>query len=419
MSAIQGCARFLNSTLTVVLAAVTVGVLTSACARPMYPYLTYTHDPATSITVNYQTRKGTETTIVYYDTVPRYGRIGEYAFSASGEVHSIPNLPVERLIHRVTLNDLTPNTVYYFVAGDTAGGFTAERAFKTIPAGDEPVRFVAGGDMGATPLTATLLIRAAAQDPAFAVVGGDIAYANGEPVNWKLWDKWFELWDRHMRAPDGRMIPMFVAIGNHEVNDWDSSDPAVRAPFYFGYFGGQAPQTYFDRQFGSNLVFIALDSGHIAPHDGDQAAWLRETLAKHAAVPFKFAVYHVPLYPSHRSYNGESSERGRTSWAPLFDEFHLTAAFENHDHTLKRTKLIDNNAVSDRGVLYLGDGSWGVLPRSVDRERRWYEAFAAGKNHVWIVDVAPEGVMYRALGLKGQNLDEYTSPAVVATAVSY
>lgn len=405
-----------NSLALGVLGVTSMGAGPSSCSRPMYLYLTYPGDPATSITVNYQTVKPSKTTMVYYDTVSRQGHVDQYAFYTNGARKQIPGLPVERTIHYATLTGLEPGATYYFVAGDAAAGFSEERAFRTIPDGDEPIRFVAGGDMGVSPLTKRLLVMAGKQDPCFAVVGGDIAYANGELKNYRDWDKWFENWDTFMRAPDGRMIPMLVAIGNHEVNDSQSPDPAVRAPFYFGYFGQQAGGTYFDRPFGANIAFIALDSGHIAPHDGEQAAWLRETLARNESVPFKFAVYHVPLYPSHRPYEGENSAQDRTHWAPLFDEFHLTAAFENHDHTLKRTKPLRNNEVSDEGTLYLGDGSWGVVPRDVDAERRWYEAFAASAGHVWVVDVTRDGVTYRALNEHGKVLDRCATPAVAGAA---
>jgi len=372
-------------------------------------YLTYPGNPSTSITVGFQTRDLAETSKVYYDTVSRDGKVEHYAHVAEGTRTRIPGLPVTRTIHHVALVDLQPATTYFFVAGTDSEHVTKERSFRTIPAGDEPLRFVAGGDMGATRLTRKLLGVAAQQDPDFAVVGGDIAYANGNLKEYRDWDDWFENWDKLMRAPDGRMIPVLAAIGNHEVNALESPDPAVRAPFYRAYFGPQSEGTYFVRTLGANLALIVLDSGHIAQHAGTQAQWLDETLAELDGVPFTFAVYHVPLYPSHRPFEGTGSELGRTHWGPRFDAHGLTAAFENHDHTMKRSKRIANNEVSEDGVLYLGDGSWGVNPRDVDNARRWYEAVAMGVGHVWVVDVASDHATYRALDKDGDVLDETTS----------
>ena len=42
---------------------------------------------------------------------------------------------------------------------------------------------------------------------------------------------------------------------------------------------------------------------------------------------------------------------------PLFDNYHLTAAFEHHDHAFKRTHLLRANQTDPGGTLYLGDGS--------------------------------------------------------------
>lgn len=403
------CRSGLGVCLTLTLA-VTV-LVSCAQAGPFHIYLTYPGDPSTAITINFQTGKQVSETTVYVDTVPRLGRKETYTRRVEGASTTIPGLPVPRTIHYATLDGLSPDTTYYFIAGNDAAGFSKEQSFRTIPAGSSPIRFVAGGDMNATHLTRRLLKVAARQNPQFAVVGGDIAYANGDVTNYRKWDRWFANWYRYMRTSEGHCIPIVAAIGNHETNKSESEIYAERAPFYYAYFGRQADLTYYDRTFGSLLALIVLDSGHIAAHDGEQKAWLADSLARHAGVPYRFAVYHVPLYPSHRDFDGELSSKGRTHWGPLFDEHRLTTAFENHDHTLKRTKLIKGNAVSPEGTLYLGDGSWGVKPREVDAERRWYEEFAAAKGHVWVVDVSPQGVTYRAVGVRGKALDSAETPA--------
>lgn len=388
-----------------------LGATHLGCARPGFVYLLYPGDPSTSITVGYQTSDLSTTSKVYYDSEPRGGDVDAYAFNAIGTQTRVSGLPVTRTIHHVTLTDLLPGTTYYFIAGDEKGGYSPERFFRTIPSDDRPLRFVAGGDMGATSATRALLRVAGQQDPDFAVVGGDIAYANGEPRNYRAWEKWFQNWDELMRAPDGRLIPIVAAIGNHEVNDSGAADPSRRAPFYFAYFGPQAGGTFFDRAFGANMALAVLDSGHIAPHDGAQATWLDDALSAYDDLSFTFAVYHVPLYPSHRDFDGSGSVAGREHWAPLFDAHHLTAAFENHDHTMKRTKRIRDNEVNPEGVLFLGDGSWGVVPREVDPERRWYEEVAVGVGHVWIVDVTADETTFRAIDANGSVLDETTSMA--------
>jgi hypothetical protein len=124
----------------------------------------------------------------------------------------------------------------------------------------------------------------------------------------------------------------------------------------------------------------------------------------------KFAVYHQPLYPAHRDFNGSEAVAGRKYWAPVFDEHHLTAAFEHHDHVFKRSKLIKNNAISPDGTLYLGDGCFGQDPRSVNTTTPWYLEKASSTAHFWVVDVLKDGVRFRAVDTDGKVFDEYTLP---------
>jgi len=384
-----------------------VVAMASAQAKPFYLYLTYPDNPSTTITVNYQTERPVPESTVRYDTASHKRDKGAYTHQADGSTLQIPGLPVKRTIHTITLRGLEPNTTYYFTAGSVQDGFTEERSFKTIPSGDEPIRFITGGDMDSTPRTQALLKQAANKAPLFVIVGGDIAYANGELSNYKAWDRWMSNWEKFMVAPDGRTIPVVIAIGNHEVNDSESPDPKKRAPFFFEYFGRQSDLTYYARNFGANIALFVLDSGHLAPYDDAQKEWLQQALEKNKDVRYRFAVYHVPLYPSHRPFDAEGSKAGRTHWLPLFDQYKLTAAFEDHDHTLKRTHLLRDNKVAPDGTLYIGDGSFGVDPREIEGGLRWYEATAAGTSHFWVVDVAPDKVTYTAIGQDGTTLDQY------------
>lgn len=392
-------------------AALLLLALLPAAGAPFNIYLTYPDNPSTSITVNFSLPGDAGKTpggMVKWCTSPHGGDASAYPHTVETEKRSIAELPDKRTLHRANLLELAPDTTYYFIVGDEQG-FSEERSFHTIPASDAPLRFVTGGDMNVLPLTERLLEQAGKQDPAFCAVGGDIAYVNGRVWQYETWDKWFSNYDRYMRTSDGRMIPMFVAIGNHETNDYETEVPKVRAPFYMAFFGEPqaGDRTYFMRKFGSNIAFLALDSGHVAPHGGAQAAWLAETLSETAAIPYRFAIYHVPLYPSMRPYEGEGSRLGRLYWEPYFDAFNLTTAFENHDHTLKRSKLLSHGQPDEAGVLYLGDGCFGVNPRQVEPELRPYLEHQEGVGHIWVVDVSTAEIHYRALGDQGQTLDEY------------
>lgn len=399
------------------LLSVTAGLVSllalAAHAAPRHVYLTWQGDTSRTITVNYQTLEPTEVSRVLYDTVSHGGRPGEYRYTATGSARQIPGLADERKIHWVELLNLKPGGTYYFIAGDPQSGFTAERKFRTLPAGDEKLRFVIGGDMGVSSDLTALLKTAAKAAPDFGVVGGDLAYANDSPTDYPRWDMWLDNWETNMVTRAGYTVPMVLAIGNHEVRGGTANSP-TNALFYLRYFAQNADRTYYARTFGKNLALFLLDTGHLARHGGDQAAWLEAQLRAHQDVPVKFAVYHVPLYPSVRAYEAAGSAAGRRIWMPLFDNYHLTAAFEHHDHAFKRTHLLRDNQVNATGTLYLGDGCFGMPARDVDAKLRWYEAKAANLQHFWCVDVSPDGVEYRAVSKTGQVFDVYPPNAVGA-----
>jgi hypothetical protein len=380
----------------------------AAYAQPMHVYLTYSDDPATSMDINFFVEREVPEVTVYLDTESRGGDITKYKhFRDATYTKSMIELVDRRALYVVALKDLKPNTDYYFVAGDPKYGYGKERKFRTLAGGDAPVRFVNGGDMGASDRARALLEYAGKENPDFAVIGGDIAYVNGLLGGYVTWDAWLKNWDELMVTTDGRMIPIVTAIGNHEVNRYESDDPEVKSPWYIGLFGRQGEEVYYSRKFGDNIAFILLDSGHHNEHAGEQAAWLERELAAHADVKYTFAAYHVPLYPAHRPYEGEYSKRGRTHWAPLFDRYGLTIGFEHHDHVLKRSKPLKGNQVDPSGTVYIGDGTWGTNPRTIDPEPRWYNEVEGSIAHFWVIDATNEGLAFKAIDENGDVVDTY------------
>ena len=294
------------------------------------------------------------------------------------------------------------------MAGDEKYGYTDERSFRTLPGGDAPIRFVNGGDMGTGTTARKLLALAGEQDPHFVMVGGDIAYANGVFTESRDWTTWFKNWDKYCVTPDGHMVPMVMGIGNHEVNDFVSDDDRLRSPFYTSYFGRQADDIYYVRKFGDNMVLLMLDSGHLNAHHGEQTDWLKQQLETHSDMPYRFAAYHIPLYPAHRDYEGAGSKAGRKHWGPLFDEYGVAIGFEHHDHVLKRSKPIKGNEVAAEGTIYVGDGTFGVSPRDIDEEPRWYNEVEGSIAHFWVVDVSTDGVDLKAMDATGKMVDSFS-----------
>ncbi len=382
-----------------------------AFAEPLHTYLTYSGDPSTSIDINLWIEEKVPGVEVFLDTVSHGGEKGKYAQHVMAPYRqTILEILDRRALYVADLKDLKPGTMYYFMAGDEKHGYTKERSFRTLQGGAAPLRFVNGGDMGTDRRTEKLLKLAGKQDPDFGVIGGDIPYSNGLLAEYGDWTQWFANWDKYMVTSDGRMIPIVAAIGNHEVNGYETDNQELRSPDYMSLFGGQGPAAYYSRRFGDNVIFLLLDSGHLNPHAGAQTQWIEQELAKYKDVKCKFAAYHVPLYPTHRPYDGQGSVNGRTYWGPLFDTYGLTVGFEHHDHVFKRSKPLRGNRVVEHGTVYVGDGAFGVDPRETDPQPRWYNEKEGSIAHFWVVDVRSDGVSLKAIDEDGVTVDAFTLP---------
>lgn len=386
--------------------------LVTACARPVVPvpphvYLVVTDNPATTMTVQYHTPTAMESMVEYDLTEPAAG--GAYALRSTGTAKQIPGLPDGRHVHAVTLTGLTPETMYHF---RTASGATGK--FKTLPADESPLRVLFAGDIGIEPLAETFMQVAATKNPDVAVLGGDIAYDDGKLKNVGIWDAWMSNWQRYMVRDDGCMIPMVVAIGNHEVNSSDSDDPAIFAPFYTGFFA-QGGSAHFVRDLSPLARVVVLDSDYLSS-EAEQVPFLREALDSADEFEYLIADYHVALFPTHNSFDQDHPTAGREHWQPLFDQHDVTVAFEHHDHAFKRTKPLMGLEPHADGTVYLGDGAMGVEAREVKNADAWYIAQAEQRAHFWLADFTTEALTCQAIDEHGVTFDSVSfAPRVAST----
>ncbi|MCB1108261.1 MAG: metallophosphoesterase, partial [Chlamydiia bacterium] len=152
---------------------------------------------------------------------------------------------------------------------------------------------------------------------------------------------------------------------------------------------------------------LLLDTNHFSPIEGAQTTWLNSTLSEYAHLPFKSAHYHVAAYPSYASYHGVRATAIRTNWVPLFEQYKLTTGFENHNHTYKRTYPLLGSQPHPNGIVYLGDGSWGVPPRYPYSAP--YLAKTASINAFYLITLYPTDTAIESYDING-NLVEKIKP---------
>jgi len=363
-------------------------------------YLTWQHDPATTMTIQWLTTdKNLESTLYYQEKETMSAKW----IQASGTHKALPeNQPY--VVHSVEVQNLRPDSIYRFHFGDQKKQF----AFRTMPTKlDKPIRFIVGGDIYEDDIKRFRQMNktAAKVNPRIAIIGGDIAYATPKSKKKKAedFDKWkefFECWTQEMKDSDGCLIPIFAAIGNHEVRGrYDQSKDD--APFFYAFFG----RGYHDFGFGNYLHFTFLNSGHTHPVEGKQTTWLESVLKTHTHFLHRFAVYHVCAYPTTGKYDHPVRKMVRQHWVPLFEKYKLDACFEHHDHAYKRTHPLLKDKSHPQGVVYFGDGAWGVAPRKVKKAP--YLAHAASVQHVLVVELSQNGRKYWAIDPNGKTIDQY------------
>jgi hypothetical protein len=386
---------------------VLLALFLSACAPIPWPadtsalvYLTWQGDPTTTMTVQWLAGAGATGADV------RFVRVGDTAVrTVTGQRRPLAHS--DRLVHTAELTGLQPGRAYRFRIDGLADEFT----FRTMPAdADRPITFIVGGDIyRGRKLDERMFRTAASRDPMFIVLGGDIVYDNGDPERVGRWYRFLDAWQRCMITTDGHLIPVVAAIGNHEVVGQFDKTPD-QAPFFYALFPGVGDDGTQVLDFGDYLSIVLLDSDHTHPVAGAQAAWLDETLAARSGVPHLFAVYHVPAYPCVRRYAGGRSEKVREHWTPLFDRHGVDVAYEHHDHAYKRTPLIKEGRADHEGVLYLGDGAWGVPARGVRRpQETWYLERAESVNNVIVTTIHRAERTHTALDPDGGVIDSYPS----------
>jgi acid phosphatase type 7 len=312
----------------------------------------------------------------------------------------------ERTTHTGEITGLQSGATYRFRFGPDSKTYT----FRTMPArADRPIRFATGGDtMHRKEWLEKTNRQALKYDPDFVMLGGDLAYENGDPKQVQRIYDWLDACKSTLVTAQGRVVPIVVTLGNHEVQG-GFGKTAEQAPYFHNLFPFPGSRGYNVLDFGDYMSVIVLDSGHTAPIAGAQTMWLSQTLESRRDVPHKFPVYHVASYPSVRKFEEGGSPLIRQNWAPLFEKYGVRVAFENHDHAYKRTHPIRSGQVDyAHGVMYLGDGAWGVTPRDVHSDS-WYLAKTASVRHFILVTLQGQHEQFRVIDEEGNTIDQYPS----------
>lgn len=375
---------------------------------PTPVWLTWQQDPSTTMVIAWLTweEKHDEDNLTYR-------KADDDSAAWTGAAATTKPMPggAAYTIHTANLTGLEPDTIYAFRLSD--GGKV--RRFRTMPETlTRPIKLADGGDIyNDMKLLKPLCEQVGKFGPDFVILGGDIAYAGGNLDNAERWVKLMRVFMNKFVSPEGLSIPVVAVIGNHEVANGGFGRPNKDAPFFYSLFAYPGEQGYGVLDFGDYLSLVTLDSDHTHPIDGAQTQWLEKTLAARKDRPNLLCSYHVPAWPSVRSYYTSTCVQERKYWVPLFERYGVDACYEHHDHAYKRTFPIKDNKPNVNGVIYLGDGGCsepkGRMPKppgGAFTAGRWYLAKTGRVNNFHLLTIDGPNRLHQAINMQGQIFDE-------------
>ncbi len=342
--------------------------------------LVWNHDPATTMTIGW-CQDSSNTHYLVYGTNPDPATWTRADVEDTTTfIHPDDGNSSSLVSYFVNLENLSPDTAYYFQVCEEGGSCGDTIWFRTAPATPKPFTFIAGGD--------SRTIQQARQNgnilvsklrPLFIVYGGDYQ-SNGTVAEWQEWlDDW-----QLIRSSDGRMYPIIPTHGNHENDVRDMVQKIFDTP---------NPDAYSALSVGGNLLRIYTLNTELEPGVGygafsgqddsawnAQTSWLRNDLYANAgSYRWIAASYHRPLRP-HRASKAEGIGR-YNDWAPLFKQYGVDLAIECDSHLAKFTYPVSpDNALGSyegfirddiNGTTYIGEGSWGAPTRENDDDKPW------------------------------------------------
>jgi acid phosphatase type 7 len=229
-----------------------------------------------------------------------------------------------------------------------------------------PFRFVAYGDArfhdprdfeAANPPVRAALVRAIADaNPAFVCFTGDLVYNGYDENDWKVWDNETRIWR-------DKKIPVYPAIGNHELH----GDPAVSLGKYFQRFPDLSNSRYYSVR-AANVLILTLDSS-LEERSGPQGLWLADNLDHVPSdVDFVFLLLHHPPYTSSSDANpiagGHAARSSEQQLAKMLEQRQAQARFRiivvsGHVHNYERHE--------HGGVTYFVSGGGGAHAYPIGR----------------------------------------------------
>jgi len=298
---------------------------------------------------------------------------------AGAAVRPYPSFRVEK----TTLTGLRPNTRYDY---DIPGQDGVKGWFKTAPTATQPYHFLVYGDTRTRHDVHAKVVAQILKNgiPDFALQSGDMV-ENG--FDNALWPTFFDI-ERDLL----RQTVLFPALGNHERDCRNFYDFFQLTNAYYSFNWGNAHFTVLN----SDVTNSAPAQPERDAFWAEQTKWLENDLRTNQDVEYRFVMAHHP--PFSAVARRQSANPQMTALVPMFEKYHVTAAFFGHDHNYQH--YLKN------GIHYIGSGGGGAPLYDVDTPPKDITQKVVSVENFVTVAVDGKNIHIQAYDIDGQKIDD-------------
>ncbi|MFJ5714062.1 metallophosphoesterase [Neobacillus sp. NPDC093127] len=251
----------------------------------------------------------------------------------------------------VVIQNLTPDSKYYYKVGNSSGGYSAIASFTAPadPAANKPFSFVITPDTQGTSVssfdnTAKLYdyIKENEQDAAFLLHMGDVVEDGHVSDQWQLF------FDAAQNLLD--TLPIMATPGNHDGASYDRDFVQYKARFNHTSLhkpdglSSVADGTVYSFEYGDAL-FISLNSYASSTDKDIQWKFLEEESAN-TSKAWKIVYFHVPPYDPGASHYNIDNVTGKK-----LTDAGIDLVFHGHEHAYARTTLKTTSTAAGTGSI--------------------------------------------------------------------
>jgi len=378
---------------------------TGAKAIPDHITLTWTGDPATTMTITWRTDDTVTSGVVQYQKGSKLSATADQTDAVGVDFDT--DLGACR-IFTARLVGLSPNTKYAYRVGD-GEHWSEVHTFTTAAPKPAAFRFLVFGDSqssasGDLPYGQwrTTVQNAYKANPSakFMVCTGDLVSTGQSCEHWNAW----------FSATTGLIdtIPMMPVLGNHEYSGrgapscWTTQFPLPQ----------NGPEGLKNRVYSydyGRVHFTVLDSKKVKGKNlASVQEWLDSDLADSNAI-WKVVFFHEAPYEVR---DGRSNDELRAALCPILERHRVDAVFSGHDHGIARTYPIKdgrNMRKPSQGTIYFTTGRSGDKTYENLSKRAWHSFFhnPLDQPNYFVVEVNDMKLTVRTVNQDGTPVDNF------------